>query len=693
MNSIIYLLQVTACTAVFYLFYYLFLNRLTFFVTNRWYLLVTLILSFAIPLIKITVNQPHVYTGVVQQVVYNYSPEQFTPVATQPQVIKAEPIQWGMILKYTYLAAVLALTVHLFITLITFFKRLKGKRVTKMGKVNILSSNEKITNGSFLNYSFLNDEELSADERQQIIAHEMLHVKLYHSVDRIIVKLAQIILWFNPFIYLYTRSVEENHEFEVDRAVARDTDKHNYANLLVHLSVAGQGMLYHNFSKVPLKKRITMLFNQPSNNIKKITYILIVPVVLISCLAFAGLKTNSHDKKAKTHIQTKQSKNQKLIATVVAVKKASGKTDDYSKGGEKIYEPNILKDADVKDIIQPLFFKRTHFQKSDGTRHDEVTFTLSNGTGGSANLGVEDTVGAFVDGEFYNEAALMKLSSEKTSQLVFDTNREHFNRAKLPKTGDYAIPFMFKTKDAIGNDQTPAQPRKSMVVDTVKKAGGNGATLAGYEKTADYKLKKRLTYEVKNKVLEFKVKEILKEKATGKIIGYLISRTNNDYMLVGFYSYQKSANLPIKVGDEITVGVRTSGFTKGKPVLIWPEYVAKHDVKIFQAPVMNKSTATDTSASKSKAAKNVVSKVISDNNFDVFKNVNVMSSNRAVGGNNQLEFFGNVQLLYKGTKYHADYARLDTKLQQVQLNGFYTGDSKPDSDYRKNHTILKVDSY
>jgi hypothetical protein len=41
---------------------------------------------------------------------------------------------------------------------------------------------------------------------------------------------------------------------------------------------------------VPLKKRITMLFTKPTNRMKKVIYLLVVPVVLISCLAFAKLK-------------------------------------------------------------------------------------------------------------------------------------------------------------------------------------------------------------------------------------------------------------------------------------------------------------------------------------------------------------------------------------------------------------------
>lgn len=306
MDTLIYLLQVTACTAVFYLFYFLFLSRLTFFTTNRYYLLATVLLSFTLPWLRITLNEQQPYVAAVQQIIYVPQTVTFnTHNIVQPTPVVAEPIHWKSVVKVAYFAMAAGLGIHLLITLLSFFKHIKGKRVAKIGKVKVLSGQQKIANGSFLNYIFLNDEELSADELQQIIAHEMLHIKFFHSADRILVKIAQIVLWFNPFIYLYARSVEENHEFEVDREIARSTDKHNYANLLLHLSVAGQGMLYHNFSKVPLKKRISMLFNKPSNKMKRIVYVLIVPVVLISCLAFARLKKagNVHqtpDKKRST---------------------------------------------------------------------------------------------------------------------------------------------------------------------------------------------------------------------------------------------------------------------------------------------------------------------------------------------------------------------------------------------------------
>jgi beta-lactamase regulating signal transducer with metallopeptidase domain len=291
MGAITYLLQVSGCMAIFYLFYYLLLNRLTFFTINRYYLVVTLVLSFVIPALTIPV---HDYTPVVQHTVQVNSFKNVSAAVYIPKTATtaATPeINWLLLLKVGYLLVAAGLFVRLIIMLAGFFARLKNKQVKKVGNINIVHGNKQLTNGSFLNYIFLDDAELSPSEIQQIIAHEMLHVKLMHSVDRILVKIIQIVLWFNPFAYLYACSIEENHEFEVDREIALSTDKTEYADLLLHLSVAAQGMIYNNFSTVPLKKRIIMLFNQPSAKVKRMVYILVVPVLILSCMAFATFKT------------------------------------------------------------------------------------------------------------------------------------------------------------------------------------------------------------------------------------------------------------------------------------------------------------------------------------------------------------------------------------------------------------------
>ena len=270
MNAVVYLFQVSACMGIFYLFYYLLLSRYTFFTINRWYLIITLAISFIIPLLTITVQQQETYPQVIKQVVYinqMQTPQQVVITDNAPAHVQ---INWMALVRLIYMVAVAGLLIRLLLIVVRFFTRIKNRKKTKIGGILIVKGDEELRNGSFFNYIFLNDDELSADELEQIIAHEMLHVKLYHSVDRMLVKIAQVFLWFNPFVYLYARAIEENHEFEVDRSVSNSTDRNKYAELLFHLSVAKQGTLYHNFSMVPLKKRITMLFTKPTNRMKKI---------------------------------------------------------------------------------------------------------------------------------------------------------------------------------------------------------------------------------------------------------------------------------------------------------------------------------------------------------------------------------------------------------------------------------------
>ncbi|MCC8425998.1 M56 family metallopeptidase [Mucilaginibacter sp. UR6-11] len=494
MDFFVYLLQVSACTGIFFGFYYLILNRFTFFSINRWYLLATLILSFAIPLLTITVREE--YVPIIQQSAYLTS----TDVVSQAVVAKpVENMNWLIVLKCVYALTVVLLLARMLIILAAFFAGIKGKTTNRIGNIHILCG-DRLNNGSFLNYIFLNDKELNDEQIKQIVEHEMLHIKRLHSVDRIIVKIAQIVLWFNPFIYLYARSVEDNHEFEVDSEIGRFTDKNKYASLLLHLSIAKQNMLYNGFSVIPLKKRITMLFNQPTKNMKKITYVLILPLVVISCLAFANLKTirkpvgnlepkdvfqavSRHQQQVRqapgiaivsqkaliSDIPTKQTKavadteRKKLQLSIDNVSnghnnRSTGEPeitliDDTNKKVLKIVSAQQTPDIRIDDGAQAgirivsikgdRFFTRTHIVDADGKKFDQIHFQLP-GESGSANLGVDDKAAAFIDGEFYDEEALKNISPEKAATLKFAGSGD-VKRGKMP-VGNYAMPFSFKTK-------------------------------------------------------------------------------------------------------------------------------------------------------------------------------------------------------------------------------------------------------
>lgn len=243
--------------------------------------------------------------AVVLQPVVDFNQLQYftaNPVSADLRNISVrETVNIPEILKYVYcIIAVLSL-IKLAFTLLMFIKRSKGEQLFSIDNVRVVKAR---SNSSLFNVVFVNDDGLLAAELKQIVAHELLHIRLRHSADRIIARTALAALWFNPFAYFYIRSIEENHEFEVDRIVTGDSDKSDYAALLFKLSVAGNDYLMHSFSKVPLKNRIAMLFNKPTPNMKKIIYALVLPVVALSSLAFANLKTIKGKQKSPFYTRT-----------------------------------------------------------------------------------------------------------------------------------------------------------------------------------------------------------------------------------------------------------------------------------------------------------------------------------------------------------------------------------------------------
>ena len=362
MKALIYLLEVSACTGIFYAFYFLLLRRLTFFMLNRWYLLITLLLSFVIPALTFEMEAPTA-VPIWQPVIYMQQVQDVNESQALPAVklITEQHFDWIKSGTAVYLLVAIAFFIRLLLVLISFSKMLSNNLLMRIDGVRVFQGNKAIGNSSFLNVVFINDEGLSVDELEQVIAHELLHVSLLHSLDRIVAWLVQIVLWFNPLIYAYMRSIEENHEFEVDR-IAGGNDRNVYASLLLKLSLSDDNYLFQSFSKAPLRKRVFMLFNQPTPNMKKLIYVLVLPVVALSCLAFSKLKTKEHASDVLTVKASKASGNAFSLADTTPmfrqkIKRANAEINSkeawiaYSKTDE-YKQKNVAINALFSDIQQ-----------------------------------------------------------------------------------------------------------------------------------------------------------------------------------------------------------------------------------------------------------------------------------------------------------------------------------------------------
>lgn len=280
-----YLLEVSACTTLFFGFYFLVLRRLTFFRFNRFYLLGTLLMSFIIPALQFSLQRE---LAVKQAEVLPYHPELKFNNATslqRSQPLKVEyneinaPINWFGWLPYVYGAIGLLI---LFSHLLKLFMLLKytTNYVKNEAGLKLVSKKTGFTNCSFFNYVFIDHDSLSETELDVLIMHEQVHARQFHAVDKLLLVMVKSLLWFNPIVYFYDWALEQVNEYEADETTSANVGNHAYANLLLKLAITKNEMpLVLNFVKSPIKDRIKMLFNSKSKRMKKLVYLLVLPVV------------------------------------------------------------------------------------------------------------------------------------------------------------------------------------------------------------------------------------------------------------------------------------------------------------------------------------------------------------------------------------------------------------------------------
>lgn len=276
MEWLSYLLKVSACTVLFFGFYLLVLQKLTFFKINRFYLVSSLFLSFLIPAMEFTLVKK--VSVPVARHTFQHAPIQGFGHILADNSLAVPAFDWLILLPLAYFTVLAGL---IFISGKQLFQLLKSvkKPVWEINGLKIVFKTEGFTNCSFFNYVFINPDSLNESEMAILLRHEDVHAKQLHSVDKMLLMIFKSVLWFNPVIYLYDKALEQVNEYEADEITAGCFGSKAYAVLLLKLAVAKSDMpLIHNFVKKPLKNRVKMLFNAKSGSMKKLNYLLALPV-------------------------------------------------------------------------------------------------------------------------------------------------------------------------------------------------------------------------------------------------------------------------------------------------------------------------------------------------------------------------------------------------------------------------------
>jgi len=259
----VYLLEVSVCMIAFYGLYHMLLKNDNFFQINRLYLLMSVGLSFIIPVIHVTIVQefiaaPTAITGTTRIV------EQVAPA-----------IDIFTVLFILYGIGILFFTVKFLFNLLYISQLVRHAKIKDCQGFKIAFINSKLPVFSFMRTIFWsNNLSYNDQESEQIIKHEQVHINQRHSLDLMFLELANIVLWFNPIITLYKKNLKIIHEYIADHDLYQTQNYHfEYLDLLIKESKNQQRLtltIAHPFFNNQLKKRLIMIknINQRSNKFK-----------------------------------------------------------------------------------------------------------------------------------------------------------------------------------------------------------------------------------------------------------------------------------------------------------------------------------------------------------------------------------------------------------------------------------------
>jgi len=290
---IVYLLKFNLSLALVWLFYHVFLRRLTFYNWNRTYLLIYSAVCFLIPFININPwlnSSGMVNLGIVHNIPsvshYVHGPETITSV-------NGVKLGYPFLLGVVLLVGSLVMGLRLLVMYISLLRISNKAKLLVEEPVQIFETSQNVSPFSFGKKIFIQPDALPGEELETIIRHEFIHVKQRHSFDIIYSEFLCIIAWYNPFAWLIRHAIRQNLEFIADNMILNNgTDKKAYQYLL--LKVTGQApiSISNQFNLSSLKNRMVMMNKSKSAKTQLLKFLLSLPVVVILLMAFRNAGEN-----------------------------------------------------------------------------------------------------------------------------------------------------------------------------------------------------------------------------------------------------------------------------------------------------------------------------------------------------------------------------------------------------------------
>ena len=272
----IYILKAILVSGILLGYYWIALRNTRFHYYNRFYLVGTVLLSLALPLLDLqwfTLSTPE--SAPVQQVVqYIYQSE----VLVQDK----QGLTWDQVLVLSLLLVSAGLLILFGVGVIkVYLLKSKGK-VTVMERFDFIETAlDEAPFSFFRNLFWRKDLPVHDETGQRMLKHELTHIEQYHSYDKLLVAFTTYLFWMNPFFWIIRKELEVVHEFIADEEAVAGEDAAVLAEMLLKAHYHSNSLsIGQSFFYSSIKRRIIMLTSS-----KKVSYsyarrLLILPLAI-----------------------------------------------------------------------------------------------------------------------------------------------------------------------------------------------------------------------------------------------------------------------------------------------------------------------------------------------------------------------------------------------------------------------------
>ncbi len=239
---IIYIIETFLCSGLFLLFYRMMIMKKVSYGFCRRYLVITMILSVTIPFLNVPLYPAEtIYMNVPVMTAPEENVESTTvlkPSASTTAVhdepdsrggltenvtqVKMSPIdKWRLFFTSVYVTGMVLSLVIVAWGMIAVALIRRRSRIEHTEQYDLAVSDRVETPFTFMHTVYMAFE---SDEktRAHILSHESSHVRHRHSVERLIMSILRSLYWFNPFMWIAERRLEEVQEWQADHDALED---------------------------------------------------------------------------------------------------------------------------------------------------------------------------------------------------------------------------------------------------------------------------------------------------------------------------------------------------------------------------------------------------------------------------------------------------------------------------------------